>query len=97
MVQSALGNVRSQVTARWDIAGLDTDRLWTLATQRIAQSKAELVLASRTHGGSQKQGQNLAVVVPQSVSGRPSIVARKHQMVVIGDINAAQHHITVWC
>jgi quinolinate synthase len=97
MGQSALRNVRSMVTTRWDISGFDTNGLRALATQRISQIKAELVLASCKHGIPQKQVQDLAGIVPQSISGCSSVVARKHQVVIICGVDAAQLDFTVLC
>jgi hypothetical protein len=97
MGQSAFCNVRPLVTTRWDISGFDTNWLRALAAQRISQIKAELVLASCKHGVPQKQVQDLAGIVPQSISFCSSVVARKHQVVVICGVDAAQLDFTVVC
>jgi len=61
-----------------------------LAAQRVREIKAEAVVASSKQLLLQQQSQDLAIIVPKTISKWPvSIGCKQHVMVLLG-INAAQ-------
>lgn len=74
MLQGTLRDVSTVLTSGRDVSGLDANRLRVLTTQRIREAKAEFVVATGKHLSLNKQGQNLAIVIPQTITDRPTVI-----------------------